>query len=83
MNGEVPQRTPNAEISTGGASGDITFTTRVGNILVLRENGDILVKGRKTENDKEVVGALREWITEMTGLCCRRRSSSRPANSPP
>jgi hypothetical protein len=31
-------------------------------ILKLCENGDIFVKGRLAENDKEVVDALREFI---------------------
>ena len=31
-------------------------------ILKLCENGDIFVKGKLTENDKEVVDALREFL---------------------
>lgn len=31
-------------------------------ILKLCENGDIFVKGRLAENDKEVVDALREFL---------------------
>lgn len=31
-------------------------------ILKLCENGDIFVKGRLVENDKEVVDALREFL---------------------
>jgi len=31
-------------------------------ILSFRENGDIYVKGRLAENDKEVVNALREFL---------------------
>jgi hypothetical protein len=31
-------------------------------ILKLCENGDILVKGKLAENDKEIVDALREFL---------------------
>lgn len=31
-------------------------------ILELKPNGDIFVKGRLAENDKEVVNALREFL---------------------
>ncbi len=31
-------------------------------ILLLKENGDIFVKGKLIENDKEVVDALREFL---------------------
>lgn len=31
-------------------------------ILELKENGDIFVKGRLVENDKEVVDAMREFL---------------------
>lgn len=33
-----------------------------GPILELRGNGDILVKGKLIENDKEVVDAMREFL---------------------
>ena len=33
-------------------------------VLRLEENGDILIKGNLAENDKQVVDALREFITE-------------------
>jgi len=33
-------------------------------ILKLCENGDIFVKGRLAENDKEVVAALRDFLKE-------------------
>jgi hypothetical protein len=33
-------------------------------ILKLCENGDIFVKGKLAENDKEVVNALREFLKE-------------------
>ena len=36
-------------------------------ILELRENGDIFVKGKLIENDKEVVDALREFLTYTKG----------------
>jgi hypothetical protein len=45
---------------------DITFSTKqFPSILVLKDNGDIFVKGKMVENDKEVVQALREFLEEM------------------
>ena len=32
-------------------------------ILELRENGDIFIKGKLFENDKEVAEAMREFLT--------------------
>lgn len=34
-------------------------------ILVLKGNGDIFVKGKLIENDKEVVDALREFVKKI------------------
>jgi hypothetical protein len=34
-------------------------------ILKISNNGDIFVKGRLVENDKEVVDALREFLTKQ------------------
>lgn len=34
-------------------------------ILKLCPNGDIFVKGRLAENDKEVVDALKEWLNSQ------------------
>jgi len=31
-------------------------------ILLLKENGDIFVKGKLIENDKEIVDAMREFL---------------------
>ena len=43
--------------------GDIVFnTSQKKEILKLASNGDIFVKGKLIENDKEVVDALREFI---------------------
>lgn len=33
-------------------------------IILLKDNGDIFVKGRLVENDKEVVEAMREFLKE-------------------
>lgn len=44
--------------------GDITFITNDEEMLKLCCNGDILVKGKKIENDIEVVDALREFIKQ-------------------
>jgi hypothetical protein len=42
---------------------DLIFSSKTNQeILKLCENGDIYVKGRLTENDKEVVEALREFL---------------------
>jgi hypothetical protein len=43
---------------------DITF--RVGNVgefIKLCANGDIYVRGKLIENDKELVDGMREWLT--------------------
>jgi len=40
----------------------ITFKVSNDEILKLEVNGDILVKGKLIENDKQVVDALREFI---------------------
>lgn len=43
--------------------GQITFSIpSCSEILVLKQNGDIFVKGRLAENDKEVYLALREFL---------------------
>ena len=39
-----------------------TFTP----IIELKSNGDIYVKGKLVDNDKEVVDAIREFITDMS-----------------
>jgi hypothetical protein len=49
-------------------SGDIVFGTRSGEMLRLRANGDILVKNKLIENDKEAVDAFKEWIKDMRML---------------
>ena len=38
------------------------FTDHSTEVLKFCENGDIYVKGKLTENDKEVVSALREFL---------------------
>jgi hypothetical protein len=35
-------------------------------LLSLKRNGDIYVKGKLIENDKEVVDALREWVARAS-----------------
>ncbi|MDG0950512.1 hypothetical protein [Bacillus paranthracis] len=42
--------------------GDIIFTVGGNNVLTLKHNGDILVKGKLIENDREVIEGLREFI---------------------
>ncbi|MGD6870020.1 hypothetical protein ACQCV6_28245 [Bacillus cereus] len=41
---------------------DITFLVGGQEIIVLKSNGDIHVKGKLVENDKEVVDGLRELL---------------------
>ena len=44
-------------------SNTIIFSTNVDNEMIkLCDNGDILVKGKLIENDKEVVDAMREFL---------------------
>jgi hypothetical protein len=43
----------------------ITFNLGKEPILELKPNGDIFVKGRLVENDKEVVNALREFLEQQ------------------
>lgn len=45
---------------------DIVFSTEFGEMLKLRSNGDILVKGRLATNDMEVVDMLREFLKIAT-----------------
>lgn len=44
---------------------NITFTVGGKDMLVLKENGDIFVKGRLVENDKEVVEGFKEWLKQI------------------
>lgn len=44
---------------------EINFYTSTNEILKLCENGDIFVKGKLIENDKEVVKALRLFLLEQ------------------
>ena len=39
-------------------------TTDTTEIIKLCENGDILIKGKLIENDKEVVDAMREFLID-------------------
>lgn len=41
---------------------DITFVAGNREVLVLKSNGDILVKGELVENNKEVVVGLKEFL---------------------
>lgn len=48
--------------------GAILFCVNYGKeVLRLEPNGDIYVKGNFAENDKQVVDALREFLTEVKG----------------
>lgn len=42
--------------------GDITFSVGNKEILTLKHNGDIFVKGKLIENDREVIEGLKEFI---------------------
>lgn len=58
--------TEESDIKLGGQLSENTIAFNVNTveepILVLKENGDIFVKGRLAENDKEVVSAMREFL---------------------
>lgn len=41
---------------------NITFTIKSKEVLKFEENGDIFVKGKLVDNDKEVVDKLREFL---------------------
>ncbi|PEA87483.1 hypothetical protein [Bacillus thuringiensis] len=43
--------------------GDIRFTVGENDVLTLKHNGDIFVKGNLIENDREVIEGLREFIS--------------------
>ena len=68
--------------------GTIIFYTNTGPsepILKLCENGDILVKGKLIENDKEVVDAMREFL-ELHGaferpIRTKTKIQSKPLNT--
>ena len=51
--------------STVPQENNIIFFLQENEILKLCENGDIFVKGRLAENDKEVVDALREFLKSL------------------
>ena len=44
--------------------GDIIISTRAGEMLRLCGNGDIYVKTKLVENDKDVVQGMRDLLTE-------------------
>ena len=50
-------------------SSTITFnTSEMAEIIKLHENGDIFIKGKMIENDKEVVNAMREFLIDSGHL---------------
>ena len=50
-------------------SSTITFnTSEMVEIIKLHENGDIFIKGKMVENDKEVVNAMREFLIDSGHL---------------
>ena len=50
-------------------SSTITFNmTDTTEIIKLHENGDIFIKGKMIENDKEVVNAMREFLIDSGHL---------------
>ncbi len=48
------------------APNNIVFCAGDKTVLELRENGDIFVKGKLVENDKEVVDGMRVFLAEVT-----------------
>ena len=46
------------------------FTNRDNEIIKLCANGDIFVKGKLIENDKEIVDAMREFLRTQGYLNC-------------
>ncbi|MGX5627348.1 hypothetical protein [Bacillus cereus] len=52
----------NHKLKSPGINDSITFPVGGRDILVLKGNGDIYVKGKLVENDKEVVDGLREFL---------------------
>ncbi len=54
------------ETKPGEVHSDIIFSTdHQPEILVLKDNGDILVKGKLVTNDLDVVHSLREFLKEV------------------
>lgn len=60
---------PNDKVLTFNEESSIIFLVNNGQreMLKLCSNGDIFVKGKLVENDKEVIEALREWL-KMQGV---------------
>ena len=57
-------------------SNTFTFNTSENTpIIELRNNGDIFVRGKLTENDKEVVNAMREFLN-LEDLFCKCENNS-------
>ena len=46
-------------------SGEITFTCGTIEMIKLTDSGDIFVKGKLIENDKEVIEGMREFLKIM------------------
>ncbi|HDR6247814.1 TPA: hypothetical protein QCU24_005694 [Bacillus cereus] len=50
------------KFSDGDKNESIIFNAGEKEIISLKSNGDILVKGKLVENDKEVVDGMREFL---------------------
>ena len=62
---EAPEASPpniNPVFKTYENEGDIIFYVKISEVLRLKENGDILVKGELVENAHDVVSALRKIL---------------------
>ncbi|BAR81496.1 hypothetical protein KNN_00621 [Bacillus thuringiensis serovar tolworthi] len=55
------------KFSTGDKNESIVFNTGGKEIISLKSNGDIYVKGNLVENDKEVVNGMRELLGLSSG----------------
>ena len=55
------------------ADNTITFSVPKQEILKFEENGDIYVKGKLIENDKEVVDGMREFLEESSMIKPREK----------
>lgn len=59
----VSLKSGNVNAHPSGVPGDIVFSVDSDpEIVRLKANGDILVKGKLVENDKELVDGLREFL---------------------
>ena len=60
------------------AAGQLLFHGQNVEYLRFESNGDIYVQGRLVENDKQVVEAVRAWLSNVQRLCAHCGAEIKP-----